>query len=132
MAVGETDCQGVQPPARKPQPVQNHHSFHLAHTPGRKGRPWSDLNKGEKKKKEKEKKMFPNCWVKPGLARMGRMRPRPAHLNQYFPFAHGLAVVLHTAVILENPCGTAVQGRLSFFGSGPPMHPALCQVLWGS
>ena len=54
MALGETDCQGVQPPARKPQPVQNHHSFHLAHKPGRKGRPWPDLNKGKKKRKRKK------------------------------------------------------------------------------
>lgn len=63
-AVRDTDGQGhggneVQPPACKLQTGQNHHSFHLAHQPGRKGLSWLDSNKGKKKKK-----MFPNCWVK--------------------------------------------------------------------
>lgn len=133
MAIRDTDGRGrgrdeVQPLACKPQPVQNHHSFHLAHKPGREGWPWLDFNKGE----EKRKRCFPVAGSNSRLARMGRMRPRPAHQNQRFP-----SVSPRPSCRAAHSCHLGafsgkLQGRLSCFGSGPPVNPAVCQGLWWS
>lgn len=78
----------------------------------------------------KRKRYFSTAGSNPGLARLGH-QPAPSKSVFSLCLIRGPAVILHIAVILENPCAKLQQeGSLSCLGSERLMHSALCQILW--